>query len=264
MKKIYLSLVVAVFLLPFLSAGQAPGYLGKKAIISFSTSAIPTFNGPTQNNRGREPYFVGNGTYGVNYEFEGNFEYVVGRYRSVALSVSQYYTGAKLTAETRAREAGPFNDFGFDRHELFLRLNVKSVGLVFSRYKKDKGGLAPVGNRFYWGLKRSFISSKIVDKNTNYHNDEFGPLTGHEDLEIGNNFTQNYLFFGWSNNQVFWDKLVFKTGFRLALPLNLRAYSDSESDSSFSNEEKHRINVANRLALHEAVRFDIGLGLLLF
>ncbi|MFT4666572.1 MAG: hypothetical protein ACI8YQ_001304 [Polaribacter sp.] len=268
MKKIFITFLTALFIFPFLMNGQAPGYLGKKALVSFNYSVFPGFFGPSQNNRGRNAFEERSGKTGLNYEFDLGFDYVVGRYRSLGLHVGQYYTGTLIEdLETRPLNSSS-GSFSSDEHDLLFRVNVRSASIILSRFKREKGGLAPIGNRFYWGFKRNFIKSEIIDKKTSYSS-QIGIAQGHGPLGIDQEVAFNYLLFGWSNDQIFWDKVLFKTGFRMAVPLSLSYLGDAfetnpSSDRRYDSQYHYELNVFRRLMWHEFIRFDIGVGYLLF
>ena len=97
---------------------------------------------------------------------------------------------------------------------------------ALSEFYKKKGALAPVGNRVYYGLKRSFITSEIKDKTTNFRNSGSGQVLGHAPLVENRKYALTFLTIGLSNNQVFFDKLILNTGIRFSFPLNKVAYLD--------------------------------------
>lgn len=250
---------------PLFIFAQPPGYLGKRASFTLAVSSLPVINGPTQNNRGRRAFEERKDGIGFNYEFEGDFSYVVGRYKSLGVKVGQYYTGALSSAYTRTVSAPEGNDY--DIHELFNRVNVKSVGITYSKFKRGKGALAPIGNRFYWGLKQTYISAEILDKTTRYGGEGLGIVLGHRPIEVDQKTRLAFITMGWSNNQVFWDKLILKTGLRLSFPLKGSAYNYSDSidgDDAYTNQENFERAMHARIMAHELFRVDVGVGYLLF
>jgi hypothetical protein len=247
---------------PLILNAQPPGYLGKRATISLGISSFPTIDGPTQNNNGSNFFGDSNErSWGVDYEFEGNFSYTVGRQSSIGLTVGQLHTGMTTRAETEALVGSPIPSFEpIDYHELFYRLNVRSISLTHSIYRSKKGALSPLGNYFFWGIKRSFISGKVIDKKTDYH---AGEVFGHRSLEIDPKTAYSSIIFGWSNHQIYWDKLIVKTGFRFGVPLNIFSWNKL-SDNNDTNQEEFEIDAYQRLWRHEIIRIDFGIGYLLF
>ncbi|MEM1323017.1 MAG: hypothetical protein AAGG75_22315 [Bacteroidota bacterium] len=273
MKNVYV-VITLLFLasIPLLTTAQAPGYLGRRAFIGFTFSSSPAISGPTQNNNGEN--FFGNSndrSWGINYELEANLSYVISRSMSLGLNLGQYYTGMTTTAETPslARELLPFQNDYFDSHDLFYRLNVKSLSIVVNKYKLAKGALAPFGNHVFFGLKRHFISGEIIDKRTTYESsfEEIGNVVGHRNLEIDDQLAYFSFLFGWARNQIFWDKFILKTGIRFAIPLGvapINAIFDNNAYEPFERQELYEDNVYNRLVRHEFVRVDVGVGFLIF
>ncbi|MEM6964890.1 MAG: hypothetical protein AAF573_09005 [Bacteroidota bacterium] len=242
-------------------SAQAPGYQGKRFFFILGVSTNPAIDGPTQNNRGQESFQnpEGNGI-GLNYEFDGSFSFVTGRYSTVSFSVGQYYTGAV----TEARTVSPFfseNSPGssFDMHDLFYRLNVRSVSLHHSIYRRKKGGLAPFGNYFYYGLGRKFISGSILDKRTDYFISE---VYGNRSLDVDDKISYTSAFIGWASHQIFWDRIILKIGIKFSFPLNFN--SVRELDEGNNNQEMYEAEAFRRVFWHEIGRFDIGIGYLLF
>ena len=266
-----LIVLLAVVITPFLLTAQAPGYLGKRAAVSFSLSGGVTIDGPNQNNKGSE--FFGNqmstdeGKIGFNHEFIFDFSYALSRYRGLQLSGSQYYTG--MLSEARTIAVG---GSGLDRHDLFYRLNVKSISLDYSFYSRKRGALAPVGSRYYFGLKTNIVSGKIIDKLTNYFDPAIGAVLGHKLLEVDPKENLYYFTWGWSNSSVIADKIIFKAGISGAIPVDwiigrgaFEAFEGQNGDYFYrNNQSSFEENVYTRLWAHEILRINIGIGYLIF
>ena len=258
--------------IPILTNAQAPGYLGKRAHLGFTFSSSPAISGPTQNNNGDNFFGEENKrSWGINYELEANFSYTINRFMSLGLNVGQYYTGMVSTAQTasRARELLPVQNDFVDLHDLFYRLNIKSFSIVFNKYKLSKGALAPFGNHISFGLKRYFISGEIIDKKTTYDPlfEVIGRTVGHRNLEIDDKLSYYSFLIGWAKNQVFWDKIILKTGIHFAVPLGseqIAAILENSSIEPFENQELYKDNAYKRISRHELIRIDVGVGFLLF
>lgn len=255
-----LFLFLSIF--PFFLAAQPPGYLGKRAFITLGISSFPTFDGPTQNNNGGDFFGDTNDrAWGIDYEFEGNFSYTIGRQSSIGLTVGQFYTGMVTEVETESLVSNPISSFEpIDYHELFYRLNVRTISITNSRYKAKKGALSPLGNYFFWGLKRSFITGEIIDKKTNYH---VGEAFGHRSLEIDPKAAYSSIILGWSSHKIYWDKLIIKTGFRFGIPMNIVSWNNLV-DNKDTNQEEFELDAYLRNWKHEIIRIDFAVGYLLF
>lgn len=249
-----------LLILPQTLHSQVPGYLGKKLYLTLGVSLGPALEGPTQNNNGSDFFGASNKrSFGLNYEFDGALSYVVGRYSSVGISAGQYYTGAISEAST----ISPFFTTNsslaeFDEHELFWRLNVRSINLIHSLYKRKKGALAPFGNYFYYGLGRKFISGSVIDKKTDYWASE---VFGNTELKIDDEISYTSIFIGWGSQQIFWDKVILKWGVKISFPLNYVSWRAIDLDT---NQGQYTGEAFSRIYSHEVARFDIGIGYLLF
>lgn len=271
-------ILLIVLLFPMFLWAQVPGYLGKRATVNLSLSTSLAIFGPTQNNRGSDDYNFGQGPggIGINYDFGLDFSYVVSRYAEISIAVGQYYTGATSNAVTVpfGLELLPTsNEPQFDEHYLFHRVNVRSLSVIYSKFKPERGAIAPFGNRFYFGLKRNFVNASIIDKRTDFYSSNFGEIFGHQNIGIESNVAFHYALFGWANNRILWDKVVFTTGLRIAIPLELGNFSsntfteDARNHPDYEmnpNQIDYEMNIWTRLALHESFRFNISIGYLLF
>ena len=158
-----------------------------------------------------------------------------------------------------------------DQHELFNRLNVRSINLTYQKFNGEKGALAPMGISWSFGIKYLFIDSEIIDKRTNFGR-EFGELFEHGPLLTPTEANFFVLKFGLENTQIIKDRIVFKAGLKFGLPLNQVYLSNLGSTiegvypSSTKEDEvvDFEFPVYRRLFFHELFRFDIGVGLLLF
>jgi len=270
MNKILFLLFLSVFL-PLASQSQPPGYLGKRATLLFNFSSFPAFEGPTQNNRGisfsTERFGESEQGLAFNYEFNLDFSYVVSRMRSLSLGVGQYYTGVVTDTRTRSRPTllEPNPSSAEDFHSLFNRLNVRSITLMYHKFKGEKGALAPIGNQFSYGLKYLSINSEIVDKRTSYRLSG-GSFFGHEPLNLPNK--TSFLLF----KMAFKDHFVIKMGIQVGVPLHYRyweAVSNGKEVLYDTGDKENqyydfRVPVLRRIFFHELLRFDFGVGFLLF
>ncbi len=261
MNQLKLILLLVGSLVPIFLQAQAPGYLGKRATIGLHILNFPAIQGPTQNNKGNSFFGETGGGLGLNYEWEFQFSYATGRLRQLTFTAGQYYTATSTSFERLSLFNNPFSStVNFDTHNLFLRLNVRSVGLQYYRFKENKASIAPVGNHFYYGLKVSFINGEIIDKITRFGNPIGEQLQEHAPLDFEQRHTVGTIFIGWSNDQIFWDRVIFSYGIRFGWTVGVNAIS--EPDSSSGDVFKWVAN--NRLFRHELARIDVGVKYLIF
>ena len=259
--------LILLFLLPIALPAQAPGYLGKRFSIDLGTGFGPAIDGPTQNNKGYGN-ILGNKAddrrLGINYVFDLNLNFATGRYRGLSLTASQYYTATT----TFYRIQSQFDNFLSDEVESLHRLNVRHVGLKYHYFKRSKGALAPIGNSFYVAVDAYFINGEVIDRIINYAN----PLSaafGIAPLGINQNLKTWGVGFGWQKTTIYFDKLLLRVGIGIHGPVgfyirdlideaNVNIAPDNGRQSTYENK------VANRLYLHGLMRFELGLGYLIF
>ncbi|MEL6636446.1 MAG: hypothetical protein AAFW73_09015 [Bacteroidota bacterium] len=267
MKQLKLLTFLIGSLVPLLSAGQAPGYLGMRTTVGFTVSAFPATESPTQNNRGSNFFGDEGGGFGLNYEWELQLGYVLSRRKQLQLILGQYYTGVATSMSTFPRFQDPFSSlFNLDFHELFFRVNTRSVGLMMSSYGGKNGGIAPMGNRFFYGVKFSFLSSEIVDKRTTYSSPQ-SEMLGHEPLDLKQRLLIPTFFLGWGNDLFLSDHLILGFGIRFGLSLGNGLpliLNGDEEVSATDTQARYRNALGRRHLLHEVLRFDLGLKYLLF
>lgn len=248
----------------FLQAQDAPGYMGKKAIFSLNYSSSVALFGPTLNDRGQDDFYdevetiLGvESNLGLNYEFGADFSYTLTRQRALSLGYHQYATNTVLE--------WVYTNVDFD---YLYRLNVRAISLNAHQFKRKRGGLAPLGNSSYWGLKTTFINGEEADSRMiNFVTPPPIPESGAPEDP---NLTVYSLLWGISNQQIFWDKLVLKMGVHISIPLTPNYYRFIIDPFSISTVEEadfqliYEAQAITRIARHEALRFDIGVGYLLF
>lgn len=248
---------------PFFGQAQAPGYIGKRASISVGMLGSASITGPSKNNRGDNAFgAIGQGKIGFNPELKVEFSYTTGRYRSIELGWSKYTTGLTSYAE---------GDFRFSSGStaafLFSHLNVKSIDFAYSYYMRQQGALAPIGNRYFIGLKTSFISANLIGEGGNDF-EEYNPTDiTYEDLDVDTDLRITYFTAGWSISTVISDKVIFKAGMTTALPLSwigdrdLIVLSDDRSERTLA---EYKRSTFFRLFRYESIRVSATIGYLLF
>ncbi len=262
-------LLLTWVLLPVMALAQPTGYLGKRASIYVKFSSGPALWGPTKNDKGILAYDASTRDLGLNTEWEFGLSYAVERYKSLTLINGYYRTGLGITAFLPNFGQGEvqfnYNDSSLSKSEgsctLLFSLRARSVGILYNVFRQRKGALAPMGNLFYLGFKRTFVKIALEESRSPELTDFiFDPTTGFNSLMIG-----------WNNNQVFFDRVILKTGIRLNVPLHIRMIRyNVESINIHPDYDTNRnsaileVSSLERLFRHELARFELGLGLLLF
>lgn len=258
--------VLCLFFTQQISA-QAPGFMGKKATLSVnSASSIATF-GPTKNNRGVDKFDSLEDDIGLNHRVDIDFSYVLARYSSVTLTLGRLATGVSTSAYTKVAVPEFYEESARDYHELFYRLKVNSVGILYNRFKPSKGSLAPMGQTFSFGLRRLFITGDLIEQNTKYHgNDGFE----HRPLNIQSDFALNFATCAWTYTHIVRNRFLLNLGFQVSVPVDFGRYSNFTRISILENEGRenytdlYEAQVFGRLLAHEFYALKIGAGVLLF
>lgn len=271
--------IVMFCLFPFAIKAQAPGYLGKKFTVEFSTGIGPAIDGPTQNNRGYNN-ILGNRydteepptTHGLgfNVAFEGSVNYVVKRFGSVGLTISQYHTGVRTFMDAASLSTQASNVEIENLH----RVNVRSIGLRYTLFRSNKGALGPIGRSYYFGIEKMFITGEIIDRILRYNSsDEQAPLSGHRPLNITQDYQPFAISFGFQKTSLYFDQMLVRVGVGMHVPLAPLGetinyiegnYSNHPDYETSQNEAIFEVDTYKRLLFHGLFRFEVGVGYLLF
>lgn len=250
-----------IFFLCFFSTiifAQTPGYLGNRASLIINSSTFPAFKGPTINDKGTDSYGREFNGIGLNYEFEAVLSYAYKRYKSLGLIAGQYRTAQEFFTSTDPVDSSVE---GQDEHRVFSEVNVNSISLIRKKFRRHKGGLAPFGNYFFLGLRANFVTGSILEKTTTYASSN-GSDFGHQEILPDPKFTQFLFVYGFGNNLIFKDRIIFSMGMRFSLPFKPSTLATLSSGEAAGRdfEDKARF----RLFYHEFFRINVGVGVLLF
>ncbi len=251
-------LLLFIFFFPFISSAQTPGYLGKRASLIINSSTFPAIKGPTRNNKGLESFGPESNGIGLNYEFEADFSYAYKRYKSLGLTVGHYSTAQEFFTSTDPVDSSVD---GQDEHRVFSEISVTSISLIRKKFRIGKGGLAPFGNYLFGGLRANFATGSILEKTTTYASPT-GADFGHGEILPDPKFTQFLFIYGFGNNLIFKDRIIFSMGMRFSLPFKPSTLATLTTGDAAGRdfEDKARF----RLFYHEFFRINIGVGVLLF
>lgn len=257
------------------SYGQVPGYLGKRLSIEYSTELAIAFKGVTQNNKGYGDVLTARGDYGskkefgLSYNHNAKISYVVSRQRALGIQVSQYFTGMTTTMTSKSILSPEF----LDEHHNLHRLNVKSIGLIYTKFFDERGALAPLGSYYNLGIDKIWVTGDIIDRAV--YGPGFGDerLTVYNDLSIDQSLDLFAFSIGFGNTQVFYDRFLFKYGAVLRFPIfnefeggeeALRGsyYSDNRFNSD-PNQVIFEFDTFQRLFSHNFMKLEVGFGILL-
>jgi hypothetical protein len=221
MKKL---LIISAFFLSALSTFAAPpakgGYLGHRIIVAGDFMYAP--------------FFTSFKDFYTKYDLQygGNIHVITGRRTQIGLS---------------------YNVWTLRNNQVFNSNLVKSdlvkgyeYGLTVRRFRKKRGGLAPIGK--FWDLGLSYAHNEFKlggDKIRVLDNNEVTTLPRASNFVIAN------IAFG--TQMVFWDRLVANTGIRMGFPFKLD-YEGGSYYSGFMNK---------RMIQKEVFGVFFGLGVLI-
>ncbi len=185
MKK-YSLVFILFFVVAILNAAPGRGgYMGHRIILNGEFAYSPCFNSANA-------FFTKyNAQYGVN------FGVIVGRRSQLNVNYNMWNIGN--------------NEF---YHESFVsadKLKGHEFGLTLKKFNKGRGGIAPIGKYYEFGLSyahNDFVaSSENPDVIQNYP----------ENVKFGSDIVLVHLAYG--TQMVFWDHLIANTGVRFGTPL---------------------------------------------
>jgi len=128
-----------------------------------------------------------------NIQYGGNVSMITGRHSQTGISYNRYGLGAHNRYDTAYANSG--------------RINGYQVGLNFRKYRKSKGGLAPIG--------------KYFEVNLFYHSDEF--IVNYKNLQtfapVIATSTGLSGSIGLGSQGIFWNRVVMNSGVRFGGPI---------------------------------------------
>lgn len=206
------------------------GYLGHHLIIGVEGSYMPFNWGATT------PYgFLSQEKFVYNFQYGGNLNIITGRFTQVGLSYNRYSMNTGRS----------YNLSGLEQ-ELSTRLNGQNFSILLRKFRKSRGGLAPIGK---------FFDLELIAAQLTYDKEIYTAL----DIPIylgkkPETQTRLQLQLGAGTQMVFWNRLVGTTGLRLAIPYTLKV--SGNDDPVFSEKD---INQDYGLRRVFSVFFGIGI-----
>jgi len=157
------------------------GYLGKRIIVCAEGSYSPNYSS------------VRDILLSYNLQYGANIHFVTGRFSQVGLSYNIYSLGAHNRYNEELSDSGKIKGY--------------QLGLTYRKFRKKKGGLAPIG--------------KFIDISLNYHADQynvsyetFRPLVP---VIVSSKTVSASI--GLGSQGIFWDRVVANAGVRFGSPI---------------------------------------------
>jgi len=269
-------LIVLFVIAGFACFAQAPGYMGRKFVIGYSTYFFPAGIGPTANTQEEGQAFSG-----VNITHCLNLEYTIKNRTNFCVSIQTLKTGIApgVLYSSRVYDSGGWNSYYYSyeynpKPFVPMQLRTFNVGLGFKFFQR--GSLSPIGK--YKKLELLLLFSKLTyDKNSFLQQSDATGFSGPKALGTGENNYQTFaITFTAGRSRVLFNRLVIDFGLRLGfLPAgiisaynqnkekNASSYTTSTS-TSFDFDKVMRQETNQRLFRQQLINFHIGLGFLAF
>ncbi|MCO6500113.1 MAG: hypothetical protein J5I47_07010 [Vicingus serpentipes] len=265
---------IFIFTINLVAAQQAPGYLGKRLVLSYTPKFMLSAFNPNKN--GEQGFTT------FNYAHRFSLDFAANRKISYGVAFEMYSTG--MEPEFTLYKHHPASDhsssWGSDYPESYYyegygRLNVKGVSLYRYKYKK---GIAPLGKHSILGVKLLYASMDFSDlefSNTYYigsgsHQKDYYNLSSSETSVMQLGFV-----WGYGVNRIVADKVTLRLGVESTLfPLKLFSMFQSvEDDDYYLNygetslskaKELFQKQAIKRMAQVEAFNITLGIGFLAY
>ncbi|MDQ3111500.1 MAG: hypothetical protein M3R17_16555 [Bacteroidota bacterium] len=217
-----LIIIAIVFTAGFLVAAPAPGrggYLGRRIILNGELAYSPYLSSV-------KDFFTR-----YNFQYGANLGIITGRRTQLNVSYNMWsLSGNELYHNFVARD----------------RVKGYGIGLALRTFRKDRGGIAPIGKFFDIGL--SYAQNKFIASSNNPE-----VVAGNaNDLKLESG--QVLVHFALGTQMVFKDRLVANTGLRLGTPI---MEVSSNSNAQYSDF------LLTRMRNKEVFSVFFGVGILL-
>jgi hypothetical protein len=190
------------------------GYLGHCIIVGVEGSYMP-FNWGSAT-----PYgFFSHEKFAYNFQYGGNLNMITGRYTQIGIGYNRYQMNTGRSYKLNSTN-----------QELSTQLDGQNLSLLLRQFRKDRGGLAPIGK---------FFDLELIAAQMRYNDQLFTDL----DVPVYSGKkpetqTRLQLQIGAGTQMIFWNRLVGTTGLRLAVPYTVKVAG--KDDPFFSEEDINR------------------------
>lgn len=218
--------IIIIVLLSFtfgtLFSQEAPGYMGKKLVIGYSTVGAPSLFRVNSNGKNGIDLFPPGFKFPMNYGHKITGTYSINRKASYGASIEMYKTGVDYSG-VYITQADIEDDRLLDSYTYrggYAVLN--SYGLSFFKsYYSD--GISPLGRHQNVGLKIVYSTTDMASLNfyDSYNNANNNGVERKYQAPSKTPSSLNWgLTYGMGINRILFDRLVFNIGFEVALMLS--------------------------------------------
>lgn len=218
--------IIIIVLLSFtfgtLFSQEAPGYMGKKLVIGYSTVGAPSLFRVNSNGKNGIDLFPPGFKFPMNYGHKITGTYSINRKASYGASIEMYKTGVDYSG-VYITQADIEDDRLLDSYTYrggYAVLN--SYGIAFFKsYYSD--GISPLGRHQNVGLKIVYSTTDMASLNfyDSYNNANNNGVERKYQAPSKTPSSLNWgLTYGMGINRILFDRLVFNIGFEVALMLS--------------------------------------------
>lgn len=176
-----------------------------------------------------------------NLQYGGNLNIIIGRYSQIGLTYNMYSLNNNQLFE------GNFSSKD--------RVQGTSYGINFRKFRKSRGGLAPIGKFWDVGLSYSQNKFKAGSDNADVLNNAAYRLPETSDM------LSAHVAFG--TQMVFWNRLVANTGIRFGAPLAEVSYTGGTQPLEENSVRYYSKFMYQRILYKEAFSVFFGVGILI-
>ncbi|MCF8459482.1 MAG: hypothetical protein K9G46_02070 [Flavobacteriales bacterium] len=240
-------LTIILILAAQLAIGQAPGYMGRKLLISSEVSFFNAFFNPNHN------FSEGIRKFGFNLRATTDIDYVIARNGTIGATFDVIATGMKFNWKS-----DQFNELlipNIDQNFGHSRITGYGYGINYKLFRNpSRGGIAPIGSYIKFDIM-------LLDVRLRPYN-----LTTETAHSYSNRFFTPAFSFTLGQQRIFWDFFILRTGIQLGfVPMGISPYLQEMGDGieRGTQEQDLRANAESRLLTYYLLNINVGVGFLL-
>jgi len=240
-------LTIILLLVAEFAFGQAPGYLGRKLLITTEVSFFNAFFNPNHN------FNEGIRKFSFNLRSTTDIDYVVARNGTIGATFDVFATG--MAFKWNSDQFDELLIPNIDRNFQHSRITGYGYGINYKVFRNpSRGGIAPIGSY----LK---VDIMLLDVRLRPYN-----LTTETADSYSDRFFTPAFSFTLGQQRIFWDFLILRTGIQLGfVPMGISPYLQyvGEGIERGTQKQELRANAESRLLTYYLLNINFGVGFLL-